>query len=133
MQNIIHMTRVCVCVCACLRTCVCVPELEVARLSTEGNLADLTFPQSELHGSSLQLSASTLKQHGRNGRRLSVSLLPFLSTCSLSTLVSFLMTTFTCHPSSMSMCLLFQVRSGWPLCCTGTWAPTCPQRTPVCG
>lgn len=48
--------------------CVCVSELEVARLSTDGNLADLTFPQSELHGNSIQLSASTLKQHGRNGR-----------------------------------------------------------------
>uniref|UniRef100_A0A668UR44 Uncharacterized protein n=1 Tax=Oreochromis aureus TaxID=47969 RepID=A0A668UR44_OREAU len=41
--------------------------LEVARLSTDGNLADLTFPQSEQHGNSIQLSASTLKQHGRNG------------------------------------------------------------------
>uniref|UniRef100_A0AAX7TLF5 Adhesion G protein-coupled receptor L3 n=1 Tax=Astatotilapia calliptera TaxID=8154 RepID=A0AAX7TLF5_ASTCA len=38
--------------------------LEVARLSTDGNLADLTFPQSEQHGNSIQLSASTLKQHG---------------------------------------------------------------------
>uniref|UniRef100_A0A3P9DC33 Adhesion G protein-coupled receptor L3 n=2 Tax=Haplochromini TaxID=319058 RepID=A0A3P9DC33_9CICH len=35
--------------------------LEVARLSTDGNLADLTFPQSEQHGNSIQLSASTLK------------------------------------------------------------------------
>uniref|UniRef100_A0A1A8BZV4 Adhesion G protein-coupled receptor L3 n=1 Tax=Nothobranchius kadleci TaxID=1051664 RepID=A0A1A8BZV4_NOTKA len=42
-------------------------QLEVARLSTDGNLADLTFPQSEKHGNSIQLSASTLKQHGRNG------------------------------------------------------------------
>ncbi|XP_033822894.1 adhesion G protein-coupled receptor L3 isoform X4 [Periophthalmus magnuspinnatus] len=42
-------------------------QLEVARLSTDGNLVDLTFPQSELHGNSIQLSASTLKQHGRNG------------------------------------------------------------------
>uniref|UniRef100_A0A6Q2YQA5 Adhesion G protein-coupled receptor L3 n=1 Tax=Esox lucius TaxID=8010 RepID=A0A6Q2YQA5_ESOLU len=42
-------------------------QLEVARLSTEGNLADLTFPQSEVHGNSIQLSASTLKQHGKNG------------------------------------------------------------------
>ncbi|KAE8300093.1 Adhesion G protein-coupled receptor L3 [Larimichthys crocea] len=42
-------------------------QLEVARLSTDGNLQDLTFPQSELHGNSIQLSASTLKQHGRNG------------------------------------------------------------------
>ncbi|XP_028305669.1 adhesion G protein-coupled receptor L3-like isoform X8 [Gouania willdenowi] len=42
-------------------------QLEVARLSTDGNLADLTFPQMEQHGNSIQLSASTLKQHGRNG------------------------------------------------------------------
>ncbi|XP_015247009.1 PREDICTED: adhesion G protein-coupled receptor L3-like isoform X11 [Cyprinodon variegatus] len=42
-------------------------QLEVARLSTDGNLADLTFPQSEQHGNSIQLSASTLKQNGRNG------------------------------------------------------------------
>ncbi|XP_047433641.1 adhesion G protein-coupled receptor L3 isoform X11 [Mugil cephalus] len=42
-------------------------QLEVARLSTDGNLADLTFPQTEQHGNSIQLSASTLKQHGRNG------------------------------------------------------------------
>ncbi|XP_028831384.1 adhesion G protein-coupled receptor L3 isoform X5 [Denticeps clupeoides] len=42
-------------------------QLEVARLSTDGNLADLTFPQSELHGNSIHLSANTLKQHGRNG------------------------------------------------------------------
>ncbi|XP_067106412.1 adhesion G protein-coupled receptor L3 [Osmerus mordax] len=42
-------------------------QLEVARLSTDGDLEDLTFPQSELHGNSIQLSSSTLKQHGRNG------------------------------------------------------------------
>ncbi|XP_062408834.1 adhesion G protein-coupled receptor L3 [Sardina pilchardus] len=42
-------------------------QLEVARLSTDGSLDDLTFPQSELHGNSIQLSANTLKQHGRNG------------------------------------------------------------------
>ncbi|XP_031416297.1 adhesion G protein-coupled receptor L3 isoform X1 [Clupea harengus] len=42
-------------------------QLEVARLSTDGNLADLTFPQSELHGNSIHLSANTLKQHGKNG------------------------------------------------------------------
>ncbi|XP_056136524.1 adhesion G protein-coupled receptor L3 [Lampris incognitus] len=42
-------------------------QLKVARLSTDGKLEDLTFPQSELHGNSIQLSASTLKQHGRNG------------------------------------------------------------------
>lgn len=63
----------CVCVCACV-------ELEVARLSTDGNLADLMFPQSELHGNSIQLSANTLKQHGRNGEKLLflLSLLFFL-------------------------------------------------------
>ncbi|XP_077462283.1 adhesion G protein-coupled receptor L3 isoform X8 [Stigmatopora argus] len=42
-------------------------QLEVARLSTDGSLTDLTFPHSELHGNSIQLSSSTLKQHGRNG------------------------------------------------------------------
>ncbi|XP_036406678.1 adhesion G protein-coupled receptor L3-like isoform X6 [Megalops cyprinoides] len=42
-------------------------QLEVARLSTDGNLADLKFPQSGGHGNSIQLSANTLKQHGRNG------------------------------------------------------------------
>lgn len=108
--------------------CLCVPELEVARLSTEGNLADLTFPRSELHGNSIQLSASTLKQNGRNGtQQISHS-----SALAASPLwFSFLMITFTYHTSSMSMCLLLQVRSGWPLCCTETWAPTCPQRTRV--
>ncbi len=67
-----------VCLCVCVRVCVCVAELEVARLSTDGNLADLTFPQSELHGNSIQLSSSTLKQHGRNGRR-AISYSLFLS------------------------------------------------------
>ncbi|KAJ8416449.1 hypothetical protein AAFF_G00357370 [Aldrovandia affinis] len=42
-------------------------QLEVARLSTDGNLADLRFPQSGGHGNSIQLSGNTLKQHGRNG------------------------------------------------------------------
>ncbi|XP_066576486.1 adhesion G protein-coupled receptor L3 isoform X1 [Amia ocellicauda] len=42
-------------------------QLEVARLSTDGNLADLKFPQTGGHGNSIQLSASTLKQHGKNG------------------------------------------------------------------
>uniref|UniRef100_A0AAZ3SCM7 Adhesion G protein-coupled receptor L3 n=1 Tax=Oncorhynchus tshawytscha TaxID=74940 RepID=A0AAZ3SCM7_ONCTS len=41
-------------------------QLEVARMSTEGNLPDLKFPQSG-QGNSITLSASTLKQHGRNG------------------------------------------------------------------
>lgn len=43
-------------------------ELEVARLSTEGNLEDLKFPENMGHGSTIQLSANTLKQNGRNGR-----------------------------------------------------------------
>ncbi|XP_051940554.1 adhesion G protein-coupled receptor L3 isoform X15 [Hippocampus zosterae] len=60
-------------------------QLEVARLSTDGSLSDLTFPQSELHGNSIQLSASTLKQHGRNGEiRMAFVLYrnlgPYLST-----------------------------------------------------
>lgn len=58
-------------------------ELEVARLSTDGNLADLTFPQSEQHGNSIQLSASTLKQHGKNGRGQNSHLFFFFSSRSL--------------------------------------------------
>ncbi|KAF1600961.1 UNVERIFIED_CONTAM: Adhesion G protein-coupled receptor L3, partial [Eudyptes pachyrhynchus] len=42
-------------------------QLEVARLSTDGNLEDLKFPQNMGHGSAIQLSANTLKQNGRNG------------------------------------------------------------------
>ncbi|XP_030643775.1 adhesion G protein-coupled receptor L3 isoform X2 [Chanos chanos] len=42
-------------------------QLEVSRLSTDGNLADLTFPQSDLHGNAIKLSSNTLKQQGRNG------------------------------------------------------------------
>ncbi|XP_046904763.1 adhesion G protein-coupled receptor L3-like isoform X2 [Hypomesus transpacificus] len=42
-------------------------QLEVARMSTDGNLPDLKFPQTGGHGNSIHLSASTLKQHGRNG------------------------------------------------------------------
>ncbi|KAG7458876.1 hypothetical protein MATL_G00225240 [Megalops atlanticus] len=42
-------------------------QLEVARLSTDGNLADLRFPQTDGHGNSIRLSASTLRQHGKNG------------------------------------------------------------------
>ncbi|XP_037116822.1 adhesion G protein-coupled receptor L3-like isoform X9 [Syngnathus acus] len=42
-------------------------QLEVARMSTDGNLPDLKFPQTGGQGSSIQLSANTLKQHGRNG------------------------------------------------------------------
>uniref|UniRef100_A0A1A8MR06 Adhesion G protein-coupled receptor L3 n=1 Tax=Nothobranchius pienaari TaxID=704102 RepID=A0A1A8MR06_9TELE len=42
-------------------------QLEVARMSTDGNLPDLKFPQGGGQGSSIHLSANTLKQHGRNG------------------------------------------------------------------
>ncbi|XP_015239548.1 PREDICTED: adhesion G protein-coupled receptor L3-like isoform X3 [Cyprinodon variegatus] len=42
-------------------------QLEVARMSTDGNLADLKFPQTGGQGNSIHLSANTLKQHGRNG------------------------------------------------------------------
>ncbi|XP_035281754.1 adhesion G protein-coupled receptor L3-like isoform X7 [Anguilla anguilla] len=42
-------------------------KLEVARLSTDGNLANVNFPQSGGQGNSIQLSGNTLKQHGRNG------------------------------------------------------------------
>nr|KAF6385856.1 adhesion G protein-coupled receptor L3 [Myotis myotis] len=60
-------------------------QLEVARLSTEGNLEDLKFPESMGHGSTIQLSANTLKQNGRNGEIrvafvLYNNLGPYLST-----------------------------------------------------
>uniref|UniRef100_A0A8C6UQ99 Adhesion G protein-coupled receptor L3 n=1 Tax=Neogobius melanostomus TaxID=47308 RepID=A0A8C6UQ99_9GOBI len=42
-------------------------KLEVARMSTDGNLPDLKFPQTGGQGNSIHLSANTLKQHGRNG------------------------------------------------------------------
>ncbi|XP_031706562.1 adhesion G protein-coupled receptor L3 isoform X16 [Anarrhichthys ocellatus] len=42
-------------------------QLEVARMSTEGHLLDLKFPQTGGQGNSIHLSANTLKQHGRNG------------------------------------------------------------------
>nr|XP_043876451.1 adhesion G protein-coupled receptor L3-like isoform X4 [Solea senegalensis] len=42
-------------------------QLEVARMSTDGNLPDLKFPQTGGQGNAIHLSANTLKQHGRNG------------------------------------------------------------------
>lgn len=36
-------------------------------MSTDGNLPDLKFPQTGGQGNAIHLSASTLKQHGRNG------------------------------------------------------------------
>ncbi|XP_016086891.1 adhesion G protein-coupled receptor L3-like, partial [Sinocyclocheilus grahami] len=41
-------------------------QLEVARMSTDGNLPDLKFPQTGGQGNAIHLSANTLKQHGRN-------------------------------------------------------------------
>lgn len=38
-------------------------------MSTDGNLPDLKFPQSGGQGNSIHLSANTLKQHGRNGKK----------------------------------------------------------------
>ncbi|XP_053778377.1 adhesion G protein-coupled receptor L3 isoform X12 [Desmodus rotundus] len=60
-------------------------QLEVARLSTEGNLEDLKFPETVAPGSTIQLSANTLKQNGRNGEIrvafvLYNNLGPYLST-----------------------------------------------------
>ncbi|KAM6150298.1 adhesion G protein-coupled receptor L3 isoform 10-T10 [Erethizon dorsatum] len=60
-------------------------QLEVARLSTEGNLEDLKFPENMARGSTIQLSANTLKQNGRNGEIrvafvLYNNLGPYLST-----------------------------------------------------
>ncbi|KAL6076486.1 hypothetical protein STEG23_025569, partial [Scotinomys teguina] len=60
-------------------------QLEVARLSTEGNLEDLKFPENMGHGGTIQLSANTLKQNGRNGEIrvafvLYNNLGPYLST-----------------------------------------------------
>nr|XP_054409920.1 adhesion G protein-coupled receptor L3 isoform X21 [Pongo abelii] len=60
-------------------------KLEVARLSTEGSLEDLKFPENMGHGSTIQLSANTLKQNGRNGEIrvafvLYNNLGPYLST-----------------------------------------------------
>uniref|UniRef100_A0A3P8V3Y9 Adhesion G protein-coupled receptor L3 n=1 Tax=Cynoglossus semilaevis TaxID=244447 RepID=A0A3P8V3Y9_CYNSE len=42
-------------------------QLEVARMSTDGNLPDLKFPKTQGQGNSIHLSANTLRQHGRNG------------------------------------------------------------------
>ncbi|XP_077189341.1 adhesion G protein-coupled receptor L2 isoform X26 [Paroedura picta] len=41
--------------------------LEVAVLSTEGQVQDLKFPQGNTGGNSIQLSSSTVKQNSRNG------------------------------------------------------------------
>ncbi|KAG7460259.1 hypothetical protein MATL_G00219500 [Megalops atlanticus] len=43
-------------------------DLEVYVLNTEMDLQDLSFPQSHLSDSSIQLSASTVKQYSRNGQ-----------------------------------------------------------------
>ncbi|XP_039176982.1 adhesion G protein-coupled receptor L2 isoform X5 [Crotalus tigris] len=41
--------------------------LEVAVVSTEGQVQDLKFPQGNARGNSIQLSSSTVKQNSRNG------------------------------------------------------------------
>lgn len=46
-------------------------------MSTDGNLPDLKFPQTGGQGNAIRLSASTLKQHGRNGER------PFSLRCAI--------------------------------------------------
>uniref|UniRef100_A0A3Q3BRN8 Adhesion G protein-coupled receptor L3 n=1 Tax=Haplochromis burtoni TaxID=8153 RepID=A0A3Q3BRN8_HAPBU len=54
----------------------------VARMSTDGNLPDLKFPQSGGQGNSIHLSANTLKQHGRNGKKFDLlNLLLLLPYC----------------------------------------------------
>lgn len=45
-------------------------------MSTDGNLPDLKFPQTGGQGNAIRLSASTLKQHGRNGELFATPLCP---------------------------------------------------------
>lgn len=45
------------------------PDLEVHVLNTEMDLQDLSFPQNYGSDSSIQLSASTIKQYSRNGQQ----------------------------------------------------------------
>lgn len=47
-------------------------DLEVHVLNTEMDLQDLSFPQSYASDSTIQLSASTIKQYSRNGQQLSL-------------------------------------------------------------
>lgn len=121
----------------------------MARLSTDGNLADLTFPQSEQHGNSIQLSASTLKQHGKNGRGQNSHIFAFpfahcrihshaWNCCASPFFENFPSTIYFCHNGLCQPLLRatipyisLQVRSGWRLCCIETWAHTCPQRMPA--
>uniref|UniRef100_A0A673CR54 Adhesion G protein-coupled receptor L3 n=1 Tax=Sphaeramia orbicularis TaxID=375764 RepID=A0A673CR54_9TELE len=55
-------------------------QLEVARMSTDGNLPDLKFPQTGGQGNAIHLSANTLKQHGRNAFVLYKHIGVYLST-----------------------------------------------------
>lgn len=48
-------------------------DLEVHVLNTEMDLQDLSFPQNYASDSTIQLSASTIKQYSRNGQRSSRS------------------------------------------------------------
>lgn len=44
-------------------------DLEVHALNTEADLQDLSFPQNYASDSTIQLSASTIKQYSRNGQQ----------------------------------------------------------------
>lgn len=44
-------------------------DLEVHALNTEMDLQDLAFPQNYISDSTIQLSASTIKQYSRNGQQ----------------------------------------------------------------
>lgn len=64
-------------------------------MSTDGNLPDLKFPQSGGQGNSIHLSANTLKQHGRNGKKFDLlNLLLLLPYCGFE-VQSWLMRAFT--------------------------------------
>ena len=64
--NLLPGIYLCACVCACVRA---LPsDLEVHVLNTEMDLQDLYFPQNYVSDSTIQLSASTIKQYSRNGQ-----------------------------------------------------------------
>lgn len=49
--------------------CASTTDLEVHVLNTEMDLQDLSFPQNYASDSTIQLSASTIKQYSRNGQQ----------------------------------------------------------------
>lgn len=83
-------------------------ELEVARMSTDGNLPDLKFPQTGGQGNSIHLSANTLKQHGRNGE--SSNLLSLLGFCFFfwSPIITLKFDLFLCPTSGAVLCRLLK-------------------------